>query len=97
MQRQFDGGSPPVWDIIIGVETLVYQYDPGTKQQSVVWVFPDNNPTVKLWKKKKKKKCSKQMVACLFADFGHVATILLEDTKTVTADWYVNHCLPKVF
>ena len=22
---------------------------------------------------------------------------LLEDRKTVTADWYVNHCLPKVF
>ena len=32
-----------------------------------------------------------------FFKFGHVATILLEDSKTVTADWYVNHCLPKVF
>ena len=37
------------------------------------------------------------MVACFFAKFGHVATIPLEDIKTVTADWYVNHCLPKVF
>ena len=37
------------------------------------------------------------MIACSFADFGHVATILLEDRKTVTFDWYVSHCLPKVF
>ena len=33
------------------------------------------------------------MIACFFAKFGHVATIPLEDRKTVTADWYVNHCL----
>ena len=37
------------------------------------------------------------MIACFFAKFSHVATIPLEDRKTVTADWYVNHCLPKVF
>ena len=37
------------------------------------------------------------MIACFFANFGHIATIPLEDRKTVTADWYVNHCLPKVF
>ena len=40
---------------------------------------------------------SKQMIACFFAKFGHVAIIPLEDRKTVTADWYVNHCLPKIF
>ena len=37
------------------------------------------------------------MIACIFANFGHVATIPLEDRKTITADWYVNHCLPKIF
>ena len=37
------------------------------------------------------------MIACFFAKFGHVATIPLEDRKTVMADWYVNHCMPKVF
>ena len=36
-------------------------------------------------------------MACFFEKFGHVATIPLEDRKTVTADWYVNCCLPKVF
>ena len=40
---------------------------------------------------------SKQMIACFFAKFRHVATIPLEDRKTVTADWYVNHCVPKIF
>ena len=33
------------------------------------------------------------MIACI----THVATIPLEDKKTFTADWYVNHCLPKIF
>ena len=37
------------------------------------------------------------MVTCFFAKFGHVSTIPLEDIKTVTTDWHVNHRLPKVF
>ena len=45
---------------------------------------------------KRNKSASKQMIACFFTKFGHVATISL-DRKTVTADWYVNHCLPRVF
>ena len=95
MLRKFDGGSSPsVWDIVTGDETWVYQYDPETKQQSAVWVFPDENPPVKL---NRNKSASKQMIACFFANIGHVATIPLEDRKTVTADWYVNHCVPKIF
>ena len=95
MLRKFDRGvSPLVWDIVTGDETRVYQYDPETKQQSTVWVCPDENPSVKF---KRNRNTSKQMTACFFAKFGHVATIPLEDRKAVTADWYVNHCLPKVF
>ena len=48
MLRTFDEGrSPRVWDIVTGDETWVYQYDPEVKQQSAVWVFPDENPPVK--------------------------------------------------
>ena len=48
MLRKFDGGRYPlVWNIVTGNETWLYQYDPETKQQSVVWVFPDENPPVK--------------------------------------------------
>ena len=92
--RKFDGGrSPRVWVIVTGDKTWVYQYDPETKQQSAVWVFPDDNPLVKF---KRNRSASKQ-VMCFFAKFGLVATIPLEDRKAVTADWYVNHCLPKIF
>ena len=53
------------------------------KQQSAVWVFPDENPPVKF---KRKRSASKQMVACFFAKFGHVASTPLEDREMVTAD-----------
>ena len=94
MLRQFDGGSPRVWDIVTGDKTWVYQYYPETKQQSEVWVFPGGNPPVKF---KRNRSGSKQMIACFFAKFGHVATIQLENRKTSTADWYVNHFLPTKF
>ena len=95
MLRKCDGGrSPRVWVIVAGDKTWVYQYDLETKQQSEVWVFPDENPPVKF---KRNRSASKQMIACFFAKFGHVATIPLEDRKTVTADWYVNHCSPRIF
>ena len=95
MLRKFGGGrSLCVWDIVTGDENGVYQYDPETKQQSAVWVFPDENPPVKF---KRNSSASKQITARFFAKFGHAATIPLEDRKTSTDDWYVNHCLPKVF
>ena len=79
MLRKFDRGrSPRVWNIVTGD-----QYDPETKQQSAVWVFPDKNPPVKF---KRNRSASKQMIACFFAKFGHVATIPLEGRKTVMAD-----------
>ena len=94
MLRKFDGGrSPHVWVIVARDETWVYQYDFKMKQQSEVWVFPDENPSVKL---KKNRSASKHMIAYFFENFGRVATIPLEYRKAVTADWYVNHCLPKI-
>ena len=84
MLRKFDGGrSPRVWDIVRGDETWVYQYDPETKEQSVAWVFPDENPPVNF---KRNGSASKQMIPSFFSKFGGVATILLKDRKTVTAD-----------
>ena len=85
---------PLGWDIVTGDETWAYQYDPETKQQSAMWVFLEENPPVKF---KRNRSASKQMIACFSAKFDQAATIPLEDRKTVTADWYVNHCLPKVF
>ena len=64
MLRKFDEGrSPRVWDIVAGDETWVCQYDPETKQQSAVWVFPDENPPVKF---ERNRSACKQMIASFF-------------------------------
>ena len=93
--KKIDGErSPHVWVIVTGDKTWVYQYEPKTKQQSEVWVFPDENPPVKF---KRNRSASKQLIVCFFAKFGHVATIPLEDKKTITDDWYINRCLTEIF
>ena len=43
MLRKFDGGRSPR---VTGDDTWVYQYNPETKQQSAVWILPDDNPLV---------------------------------------------------
>ena len=60
----------------------------------VVWFFQGKAPPVKI---KRSKSVAKQMVACFFPKSGHVSTIPLENRKMVNSDWYINHCLPKVF
>ncbi|CAH1990849.1 unnamed protein product [Acanthoscelides obtectus] len=39
---------------------------------------------------------SKKVVATLVSKAGHIATIRLNEQRTVTADWYTTICLPKV-
>ncbi|CAH1994990.1 unnamed protein product [Acanthoscelides obtectus] len=39
---------------------------------------------------------SKKMVAIFVSKAGHIATITLNEQRTVTADWYTTICLPKV-
>ena len=78
----------------MGNETFIYLYDPETKQQSSVWLFPGENPPVKF---KKSRSTSKQTIEAFFAKSGHVASVPLRERKTVTDEWYINICLPKVF
>ena len=94
MMERFDGGrSKSTWRIVSGDETWVYQFDPETKQQSSVWVFPGDPIPVKY---KRTRSTGKQMVASFIAKSGHVATVELQDRRTVTSDWYVHQCLPRV-
>ena len=94
MLRKFDGGrSPRVNDIVTGDETYVYQYDPETKQQSSVWLFPGQPAPQKC---RRARSANKQMIAVFFSKSGHVATVPLEERRTVNAEWYINICLPKV-
>ncbi|CAH1994084.1 unnamed protein product [Acanthoscelides obtectus] len=39
---------------------------------------------------------NKRQSACFEKDAGHIATIPLNERRTVTADWYTTICLPKV-
>ena len=71
----------------------MYQFDPETKAQSSVWLFPGDTPPLKF---KRSRSTSKQMVTSYIAKTGHITAIPLEERRTVTADWYVHQCLPQV-
>ena len=88
------GASKDVYKIVTGDESWIYAYEPERKQQSTVWVFQDEpNPT----KVVRARSTSKQMVACFFGKTGHVATVPLEERRTVNSEWYTTICLPEVF
>ena len=93
--RKFNGGgSERVWYIVTGNETFVYQNDPEVKQQSSVYFLPGESPPVKF---KSSRSTPKHTIAVFFAKSGHVASVLLQEKKTVSAEWYINICLSKVF
>lgn len=88
------GASNAVYNIVTGDESWIYSYEPERKSQSAVWVFQDEeNPT----KVVRSRSVAKKMVACFFSKNGHVATVALENQKTVNSAWYTTICLPKVF
>ena len=95
MLNRFNGGeSQGVWEIVSGDETWVYSFDPETKQQSLQWTPAGAAPPVKF---RRERSAAKQMVAVFVAKRGPVTTVPLDTQRTVTANWYVEHCLPKVF
>ena len=92
LKRFNNGDSHQVSDIVTGEETWIYQFDLETKRQSSVWVFPDEQPPTKV---KRQRSVGKKMVATFFSTSGHLATVVLEDQRTVTAKWYIEVWLPK--
>jgi len=94
MLKKFNRGvSSNVYSIVTDDETWIYSYEPETKQQSTVWVFQDEpNPT----KVVRSRSNSKKMIAFFFRKSGPVATVALQDRKTVNAEWYTTICLPEV-
>ena len=94
MLNHFNGGeSKGVWEIVSGDETWVYSFDPETKQQSAQWTPAGAAPPVKF---RRERSVAKQMVAVFVARTGHMATIPLEQQRTVTGQWYATQCLPQV-
>lgn len=95
MLKKYDrGASSAVYNIYTGDESWIYAYEPETKQQSTVWVFQDEPKPTKVLRVRS---TSKQMIACFFGITGHVATVTLEQRKTVNSEWYTTICLPEVF
>ena len=95
MLRKFNGGSSELTkEVLTGDKTLIYRCDPETKMQTAVRLFSHESPPPKL---ERLRSAQKKTVSCFFGKSGHVAAILLEDRRTITADWYEHHCLPKVF
>jgi histone-lysine N-methyltransferase SETMAR len=94
IEKYKSGASKAVYSIVTGDESWIYAYEPETKGQSTVWVFQfEENPT----KVTRSRSVAKQMVACFFTKTGHVATVPLENQKTVNSAWYTTICLPEVF
>lgn len=95
MLRKFDGGkSRSVSQIISGDETWIYTYEPERKSQSQVWMFPNEEPPTKVVRCRS---VGKQMVATFVRRSGLIATIPLQNRRTVNAEWYTTVCLPQVF
>ncbi|CAH2013096.1 unnamed protein product [Acanthoscelides obtectus] len=56
------------------------------------WIYCEGKPTKVI----RSRSVSKKMVATFVSKAGHIATIPLNEQRTVTADWYTTICLPKV-
>jgi [histone H3]-lysine36 N-dimethyltransferase SETMAR len=95
MLQKFDhGNSRNVNSIVTGDETLVYYYDVPSRRQSRVWVFEDEAPPVQV---RRQRSVGKRMYAIFFGKSGLIDAVMLENKKTVTASWYTQTCLPRVF
>ena len=81
-------------EVITGDETWIYFYDMQTKQQSSKWIFEDEVPdTIP----KRFMAVGKRMFAIFFTTRGLLEFVMLPAKHTVTAAWYTECCLPKVF
>ncbi|CAH1990392.1 unnamed protein product [Acanthoscelides obtectus] len=76
-----------------GDESWIYCYEPENKRQSAVWVFQGEEKPRRVIRSGS---VSKKMVATFVSKAGHIATIYLNEQRTVTADSYTTICLPKI-
>ncbi|CAH1971429.1 unnamed protein product [Acanthoscelides obtectus] len=84
LYRFNSGNSKNVYSIVSGDESCIYCYEPENKLQSAVWVFQGEEKSTTVIRSRNLSKA------------GHIATIPLNEQRTVTADWYVTVFLPKV-
>ena len=81
MLKEFKLGTAKlIHNIFTCDETWVYSYEPEAKQQSTVWVFPDEPNSTKIVRSRS---TSNEMIACSFCLIGYISAIPLKDQKTV--------------
>ena len=80
--------------IVRGDKTWLYYFDIPTKSQSKVWAFEDEEVPVQV---RKSISICKRMVAVFFTKGGILTNLSLKKSKTVTAKWYTETCLPQLF
>ena len=95
MLYKFDPEGPNcVQQIFTGDETWILFDEPKRKAQNKAWLPPDETkPTVtkQPWRPKK------LMYAIFFRFNGLLDVVPVPRGQIVTAQWYTNDCLPKVF
>ena len=91
LQKYNGGASKDVYMIVTGDESWICAYEPETKP--TVGVFEDESSPTKVVRERS---TSKQMVACFFGKTGHVATVSLEQRRTVNSEWYTTICWPEI-
>ena len=94
LQRFKDGKSAAWKQIVTGDETWIYNCDPETKSQSMVWSKIGEPPPKKF---RRARSARRTMFAIFFGFKGIVASIPLEERRTVNSEWYTEVCLPQVF
>ncbi|CAH2009022.1 unnamed protein product [Acanthoscelides obtectus] len=92
LDRVNSGNQKNMYSIVSGDESWIYCYEPENKRQSAVWVFQGEEKPTKVIRSRS---VSQRMVAFV-SKAGHIATIPLNEQRTVTAYWYTTICLPKV-
>ncbi|CAH1961383.1 unnamed protein product [Acanthoscelides obtectus] len=85
LDRFNSGNSKNVYSIVSSDESWIYCYEPENKRQSAKSQQVICSRSV-----------SKKMVATFVSKAGHIATIPLNEQRTVTADWYTTIFLPKL-
>ncbi|CAH1995632.1 unnamed protein product [Acanthoscelides obtectus] len=82
LDRFNSGNSKNVYSIVSSDESWIYCYESEIEEK----------PTRVI----RSRSVSKKMVATFVSKAGHIATIPLNEQRTVTANWYTTICLPKV-
>lgn len=89
-----ENGQVPLYRVLTGDESWFYKYQLRSKQQNLMWL-PSSSTRAHI--PRQGFGDARQMMAAFFKSDGPVSLVAVEKGATVTAQWYVDVCLKKVF